>query len=53
MSKITRDALNEDVTNVLQGARDKKMKFRQTVELQVALKNYDTQKDKCFSGSVK
>jgi len=52
-SKIPRDTLNESVAAVLQGSKDKKRKFRETVELQVALKNYDPQKDKRFSGSVR
>ena len=38
---------------VLQGAKDKPRKFLETVELQIALKNYDPQKDKRFSGTVK
>lgn len=53
MSKITRDALNEAVANVLKGSQEKKRKFRETVELQIALKNYDPQKDKRFSGTVR
>ncbi|TKR83241.1 hypothetical protein L596_016864 [Steinernema carpocapsae] len=53
MSKITRDTLNECIAEVLKGAQDKKRKFRETVELQIALKNYDPQKDKRFSGSVR
>jgi large subunit ribosomal protein L10Ae len=32
---------------------EKKRKFRETVELQIGLKNYDPQKDKRFSGSVR
>ena len=38
---------------VLAGSKDKQRKFQETVELQVGLKNYDPQKDKRFSGSVK
>ncbi|KAK0420238.1 hypothetical protein QR680_014578 [Steinernema hermaphroditum] len=53
MSKITRDTLNECIAEVLKGAQEKKRKFRETVELQIALKNYDPQKDKRFSGSVR
>jgi large subunit ribosomal protein L10Ae len=53
MSKITREALNEVVSEVLKGAQEKKRKFRETVELQIALKNYDPQKDKRFAGSVR
>merc|ERR1712031_147097 len=32
---------------------EKKRKFMETIELQVVLKNYDTQKDKRFAGSIK
>ena len=38
---------------VLQGAKDKKRKFVETVELQIRLKDYDPQKDKRFSRTVK
>lgn len=52
-SKITRDTLVDGVRTVLQGSEDKKRKFLETVELQISLKNYDPQKDKRFSGTVK
>merc|ERR1712018_55630 len=52
-SKINRDQLYESVDNVLKGSIDKKRNFMETVELQVMLKNYDPQKDKRFSGTVK
>ena len=52
-SKVPRDVLYDCVRSVLQGAVDKKRKFRETVDLQIALKNYDPQKDKRFSGTVK
>uniref|UniRef100_A0A915DLA7 Uncharacterized protein n=2 Tax=Ditylenchus dipsaci TaxID=166011 RepID=A0A915DLA7_9BILA len=52
-SKISRDTLNECVAEVLKLAVEKKRKFRETIELQVSLKNYDPQKDKRFSGTVK
>jgi large subunit ribosomal protein L10Ae len=32
---------------------EKKRKFLETVELQIALKNYDPSRDKRFAGSVK
>lgn len=38
---------------MLTGAQEKQRKFTETVELQIGLKNYDPQKDKRFSGSVK
>jgi large subunit ribosomal protein L10Ae len=34
-------------------AKEKNRNFTETIELQIGLKNYDTQKDKRFSGSVK
>ena len=35
------------------GAEEKKRKFLESVDLQIGLKNYDPQKDKRFSGTVK
>ncbi len=52
-SKIGRETLVDGVRTVLQGSEDKKRKFVETVELQISLKNYDPQKDKRFSGTVK
>lgn len=52
-SKVTRDTLYECVNAVLQGSKTKKRRFRESVELQIGLKNYDPQKDKRFSGTVK
>merc|ERR1712198_760578 len=52
-SKVTRENLYECVNAVLDGAKSKPRKFRETVELQIGLKNYDPQKDKRFSGTVR
>ena len=52
-SKVSRDTLYECVNGVIQNSQDKKRKFLETVELQIGLKNYDPQKDKRFSGTVK
>lgn len=52
-SKVSRDTLYECVNGVLNYSQDKKRKFLETVELQIGLKNYDPQKDKRFSGTVK
>jgi large subunit ribosomal protein L10Ae len=41
------------VKEVLAGAADKKRNFVETIELQIGLKNYDPQRDKRFSGTVK
>merc|ERR1712137_1498010 len=53
MSKVSKETLYECVNAVLAGAKDKPRKFLETVDLQVGLKNYDPQKDKRFSGTVK
>merc|ERR1712057_134621 len=53
MSKIPADALRETIRQILAGSQEKKRKFLETIELQVVLKNYDTQKDKRFAGSIK
>uniref|UniRef100_A0A2K6M340 Ribosomal protein n=1 Tax=Rhinopithecus bieti TaxID=61621 RepID=A0A2K6M340_RHIBE len=43
----------EAVQEVLHGNQRKRGKFLETVELQISLKNYDPQKDKRFSGTVR
>ncbi|CAN1295627.1 60S ribosomal protein L10a-2 [Linum perenne] len=53
MSKLQSDALREAISTIKTGAQEKPRKFTETVELQIGLKNYDPQKDKRFSGSVK
>merc|ERR1711959_376000 len=54
MSKITRDTYEQAVQALLAGSKgDRKRNFRETVELQIMLKNYDPSKDKRFSGTVK
>ncbi|WP_411025369.1 hypothetical protein, partial [Salmonella sp. s55004] len=50
---ISRDLLHEAVGELLKGSKANKRRFLETVELQVNLKNYDPQKDKRFSGTVK
>ncbi|KAB0382210.1 hypothetical protein FD755_004127 [Muntiacus reevesi] len=52
-SKVSRDTLYEAVREVLHGNQRKRRKFLETVELQISLKNYDPQKDKCFSGTIR
>ncbi|XP_047314019.1 60S ribosomal protein L10a-2-like, partial [Impatiens glandulifera] len=47
------DALREAITQISTDAKEKKCNFTETDELQIGLKNYDLQKDKRFSGSVK
>ncbi|KAL3688407.1 hypothetical protein R1sor_014716 [Riccia sorocarpa] len=51
--KLQSDALREAITQIVTEAKEKNRKFTETVELQIGLKNYDPQKDKRFSGSVR
>ncbi|KAK9472247.1 60S ribosomal protein uL1 [Dipodascopsis tothii] len=54
MSKITVAGVRGNVRSLLDYSENtKKRNFLETVELQVGLKNYDTQRDKRFSGTVK
>ncbi|CAE6016055.1 unnamed protein product [Arabidopsis arenosa] len=53
MSKLQSEALREAITTIKGKSEEKKRNFVETVELQIGLKNYDPQKDKRFSGSVK
>nr|XP_037839778.1 60S ribosomal protein L10a-like [Chlorocebus sabaeus] len=50
-SKVSRDTLYEAVREVVHRNQQKCLKFLDTVELQISLKNYDPQ-DKRFSGTV-
>jgi hypothetical protein len=52
-SKLQSDVLREAITQVTTEAKEKNRNFTETIELQIGLKNYDPQKDKRFSGSVK
>ncbi|KAL0370186.1 UNVERIFIED_CONTAM: 60S ribosomal protein L10a-1 [Sesamum angustifolium] len=51
--KLQSDALREAISVITADSKEKKRNFTETVELQIGLKNYDPQKDKRFSGSVK
>jgi large subunit ribosomal protein L10Ae len=53
MSKLNVELLREAITTVLAKAEEKPRKFVETIELQIGLKDYDTQRDKRFSGTVK
>lgn len=53
MSKLSNDTLSEAIGAILKHSAEKKRGFTETIELQVALKNYDPQKDKRFSGTVR
>nr|GMD46246.1 60S ribosomal protein like [Ipomoea batatas] len=53
VSKLQSDALREAISQIKGDSAEKNRKFTETIELQIGLKNYDPQKDKRFSGSVK
>ncbi|CAD0113426.1 unnamed protein product [Aureobasidium uvarum] len=54
MSKITVAGVRTNVQELLNYSQnEKKRNFLETVELQIGLKNYDPQRDKRFSGTVK
>jgi len=54
MSKISSDTLREAVEGLFKYSTEtKKRKFVETIELQIALKNYDPNKDKRFAGAIR
>ena len=53
MSKLSIETLKEGITQILNGSKAKPRKFVETIEMQIGLKDYDTQRDKRFSGVVK
>merc|ERR1711997_290797 len=53
-SKVPKDTLKDSVAELLKHSLEtKKRRFTETIDLQIGLKNYDPQKDKRFSGTVK
>merc|ERR1712159_389150 len=53
MSKISVDVVKESIASLISLSQKKHRNFLETIELQISLKNYDPQKDKRFSGTVK
>jgi len=53
MSKLNVELLKESIAIIQEKAKEKPRKFVETIELQIGLKDYDTQRDKRFSGTVK
>lgn len=51
MSRLTQAQITEGINFIL--ANKKQRKFVETVEMQLGLKDYDTQKDKRFAGTVR
>lgn len=53
MSKLSVSSVRASIKDLLQSSSEKQRKFVETIELQIGLKNYDPQRDKRFSGTVK
>jgi len=53
MSKLSNDTLLEAIEALLKFSTEHKRNFTETIELQIALKNYDPNKDKRFSGTLR
>jgi len=53
MSKLSSETLSDAIEAILKSSKEAKRGFTETIELQVALKNYDPAKDKRFSGQVR
>lgn len=56
MSKITSEFMKKTIKEMLEGTPEqpkKKRKFVESIELQVGLRDYDPERDKRFSGSIK
>jgi large subunit ribosomal protein L10Ae len=52
-SKVSGDTLQKAVREVLHWNQRKRHKFQEMEDLKISLKNYDPQKDKCFSGTIR
>ena len=52
-SKLSVSSVRGSVRELLAASLEKKRNFVETIELQIGLKNYDPQRDKRFSGTVK
>jgi len=53
MSKLNVEMLKTSIDVILAQSQEKKRKFVETIDLQIGLKDYDTQRDKRFAGTVK
>ena len=53
MSKVSADVVEDAVRAIMGDSEKKKRKFTETIELQIALKNYDPVRDKRFAGVIK
>lgn len=52
MSKLSGEIVKEAIQKVLTNSAENKRAFLETIELQIALKNYDQNKEKRFTGTI-
>ena len=52
-SKLSVSSVRGSIRELLASCTEKKRNFVETIELQIGLKNYDPQRDKRFSGTIK
>ncbi|PWN35686.1 putative ribosomal protein L10a.e, cytosolic [Meira miltonrushii] len=52
-SKLQVSSVRQSIQQLLKSSEEKHRNFNETIELQIGLKNYDTQRDKRFSGTIK
>ncbi|KAF7791806.1 hypothetical protein EIP86_002830 [Pleurotus ostreatoroseus] len=52
-SKLSVSSVRGSIRELLSNSKEKQRNFVETIELQIGLKNYDPQRDKRFSGTVK
>lgn len=53
MSKIQVSSVRGSLRQLLKASEEKHRNFNETVELQIGPRNYDPQRDKRFSGTIK
>lgn len=54
-SKVSINTVRQAIAEVMKASLDPETKrnFAETIELQIGLKNYDTQRDKRFNGTIR
>jgi large subunit ribosomal protein L10Ae len=52
-SKLDLEEVRRQVVTIIEESKKRNNKFTETIELQIGLKNYDPQKDKRFTGTMK
>ena len=53
MSKINTEFMKKTIKEMIEKKGEKKRKWVESVELQIGLRDYDPEKDKRFTGSIR